>query len=203
MPRLPTLDELLFAPLPPSALARGERAVGVADVRELADGRAAAEALARAVPGEAAPSGLRARIAASAAGGGKYGRFADRLARLFDLDLEEAKRVLVRAEDPASFKPGPVPNTTWMFVKPGPRFAGGMAAIGRLAPGAFVPDHGHGSDETTLVLEGGFAEEGEGGQEVWRGDELYKGPGSVHAFRVVGDGPCVAAVIAPKGVVFG
>jgi putative transcriptional regulator len=196
----PTSDELLFAPLAPSAVERAERAVTGEDVREVVEGRAALEAIARAVPQAPSPAGLRARIVASAARGGRYGRFADRIARMFDIELDEARRLLAMAEDPKNFGPGPIPNTTWLFVKPGPKFPGALAAIGRLEPGACVPDHGHGSDETTLVLDGGFAEDG--GQEVWRGDELYKGAGSEHTFAVVGEQPCVAAVIAPGGVTF-
>jgi putative transcriptional regulator len=200
MSRPTTSDDLLFAPLAPSAIERAERAVPESDVREVVEGREALEAIARAVPAAPAPSGLRSRIVASAARGGRFGVFADRIARLFDIDVDEARRLLVKAEDPKSFGPGPIPNTTWLFVKPGPKLPGALAAIGRLEPGARVPDHGHGSDETTLVLEGGFAEDG--GVEVWRGDELYKGPGTEHTFQVIGDQPCVAAVIAPGGVKF-
>ncbi len=204
MPRARTPDELLYAPLSPSAVARAECDVaGDAEARaEVEAGRAANVALARAVEPAAAPASLRERITGSAARGGKYGRFADRIARMFDLPLAEALDLLRRAEDPASYGPGPVPNTGWLFVKPGPRAAGEgtLAAIGRLLPGARVPDHAHGGEETTLVLEGGFVEDD--GNEVWRGDELYKDGGSEHAFRVIGDEPCIAAVIVRRGLTF-
>ena len=199
MPRSPTADEFLFAPLSPSAIARG---VAAEAADEVAEGRVALEAIARSVSAAPVPAGLRGRIMASAVLGGRYGKYADRIARMFDVSLDDARALLVRAEDPASFGPGPVPNTTWLFIKPGPRFAGALAAIGRLEPGAAVPDHAHGGGETTLVLEGGFVEDGSG-EEVWRGDELFKPEGSAHSFRVIGDAPCVAAVIALGGVKFG
>ncbi len=83
----------------------------------------------------------------------------------------------------------------------GPRLAGAIAAIGWLQPNAGFPAHAHGESETTLVLEGGFAEDGTG-EEVWRGDELFKGEGSAHSFRVIGDGPCVSAVLVTGGLTF-
>ena len=52
-----------------------------------------------------------------------------------------------------------------------------------------------GGGETTLVLDGGFVEDGTG-EEVWRGDELFKPEGSRHSFRVIGDTPCIAAVFS-------
>lgn len=156
-------------------------------------------ALARSLEPVTPRASLRSRVVASASEGGRYGRYTDRLARLFDVPLDEARSLLRRAEDPANFVPGPVPGTAWLLVTPGPAFAGALAAIGRMAPGAGVPDHIHRGEETTLVLEGGFLEAGTG-EEVWRGDELFKPKASEHSFQVIGETPCVAAVIAQGGV---
>lgn len=55
----------------------------------------------------------------------------------------------------------------WRWVAPGVRQmslmrdeAGGWLRLLRVSPGAWLPRHGHGNLEATLVLQGGFADEG-------------------------------------------
>jgi putative transcriptional regulator len=85
-------------------------------------------------------------------------------------------------------------------VTPGEAYAGAVGAIGLLTPGTIFPHHAHVGDEVTLVLDGGFRDED--GREIWRGEELYKPAGSDHEFVVIGERPCIAAVLALGGVRF-
>jgi putative transcriptional regulator len=166
------------------------------DEAALLYGLAAAAASAPAPPG----AGLRTRMIASAGRDGRYGKFADRLARLFDVPVARAEELLRRIEDPAVFVPFLTPGVAMFPVTPGAAYAGAVAAIGLLAPGTVFPHHAHVGDEVTLVLDGGFRDED--GREIWRGEELYKPAGSDHEFVVIGERPCVAAVLALGGVTF-
>jgi putative transcriptional regulator len=161
---------------------------------ELLYGVAAAKASPPSPPG----SGLRERLTQSMARGGLYGRFADRIARLFELPVDVAELLLRKVEDPAAFAPYMVEGISMMPVTAGPSLAGAITAFGRLAPGARFPHHAHKGDEVTLVLDGGFRDDS--GVEVWRGEDLYKPAGSDHEFVVIGDRVCVAAVVARGGI---
>jgi putative transcriptional regulator len=157
--------------------------------------------LAAAASEPAAPdAALRARTMESASRGGKYGKFADRLARLFGVPVAHAVELLQRIEDPGVFLPFMVPGVAMFPVTPGSNYEGAVGAIGLLTPGTVFPHHAHVGDEVTLVLDGGFRDED--GREIWRGEELYKPAGSDHEFVVIGERPCVAAVLALGGVTF-
>jgi hypothetical protein len=154
-------------------------------------------------PSPADPA-LRARLLRSARAGapenGRYGIFADRLARLFSVPIERVQKLLRKIEDPSVFAPFMVPGIAMLPLRPGPDLEPAIAAIGILMPGTTFPHHDHVGDEVTFVLDGGFRDMG--GREIWRGDELYKPAGSDHEFLVIGDRPCVAAVLARGGVAF-
>lgn len=189
------LEDLLERRLP-SAIARDDdalRAAGVSDaeLRETKDAIAALGLLAPSRPGD----GLRARLLASAARGGKYGRFADRIARLFDLDLATAEDLLARIEDDTTWMPFLVDGLELVPVPSGPRCEGAIATIVRFQPGTKFPAHVHAGEETMIVLDGGFREDVAHGEEVWRGDEIVRGDGSDHALVALPGVPCVAAVI--------
>ena len=78
-------------------------------------------------------------------------------------------------------------------VKPGPKFAGAIAAFGKLRPGSTFPRHAHQGEELTLVMAGGFRDSS--GVEIERGDELFEADGSEHDFTVLEGEDCIAAVI--------
>jgi hypothetical protein len=148
----------------------------------------------------AADPAQRARLIRSARQEGRYGRFADRVARLFSLPIERAQKLLLKIEDQGAFAPFMAPGLAMLPVRPGPDLEPAIAAFGLLAPGTTFPHHDHVGDEVTVVLDGGFRDLG--GREIWRGDELFKPAGSDHHFLVIGDRPCVAAVLARGGVAF-
>ena len=125
----------------------------------------------------------------------------DRIARLFDLPLAKAEELVRRIEDPAAWKPGWVPGMLSINVRPGPAYPQAMGGFGKLTPGWTFPHHDHVGEETTVVLEGGFRDTHDGA-ETWRGDELWKPPGTDHEFIVLPGVECIAAVIAVGGVTF-
>jgi anti-sigma factor ChrR (cupin superfamily) len=168
---------------------------------EVSDDASALAALASALQPEQAAGALRSRVLASAGAEGRYGRFADRLARLLDLPVDAARTLLAEVEAGVGFQPTPWPGLEMRVVAVGPAFPAAQAAISRLAPGAAFPRHGHVDEEVTLVLEGGLVDDD--GVEVWRGEELYERPGTDHAPVALPRGPCIAATVAYGGIVLG
>ncbi|RYE89066.1 MAG: cupin domain-containing protein [Myxococcales bacterium] len=81
-------------------------------------------------------------------------------------------------------------------VTPGPGLAapGVEAALVRFEAGASFGHHGHGGDETTLVLAGGFVDDLTG-RHLRPGDTLHLPAGSAHALLVDPGEPCLAAVV--------
>jgi putative transcriptional regulator len=151
-----------------------------------------------AVADQRAPTeSVRERLLASAARPG-IEAFADLLARVFDLDVGAAGRVLARAADPAAWRPGPLPGSALLPFRPGPRRAGADATLFRFGPGLAFPRHGHRGPETVLVLEGGFTDDA--GCHRAAGERIDTPPGASHAF-VVDEGGCITAVLIDGGIV--
>lgn len=189
--------EVLLTPCQPSELARREARLAASGVstEELGGLKAAlaAVALGEATPSEPPQPSLRSRLVASMTRGGRFGCYADRLARMFDLTLEEAAKLAERIADPTAYTPFLFEGIEMLEVKPGKRYEGAIAVIAKLQPGARFPDHVHRGHETMFVLAGGFREEGAQGNETWRGDELASCDGSKHAFVALPGEPCIAA----------
>jgi hypothetical protein len=141
---------------------------------------------------------LRERIVASASAAGRYGIFADRMARLFDLTLDDARDLMRDLEAGVAWKATPIPGFEMIRVHAGPRCEGAMTMIGRLQPGTVFPAHRHVGEETSFVLEGGFVDTN--GVAVGRGGELFKPEGTHHGFVVDLDGVCLAAAVAFGGI---
>jgi len=179
-----------------SSLARFDAALAEAGVRpdEIASARDAAAALALAETPRAPGASLRDRLLASRARKGKYGVFADRLARFFDLPLAEAEALTERLERPDAFTPFLVEGLELLPVAGGPKCEGAIATVVRIQPGACFPEHAHRGDESMFVLDGGFKEVAST-EEVWRGEELYRQDGTDHTIEALPGVPCVAAVL--------
>jgi putative transcriptional regulator len=193
----PCLEDLL-EPKTASAAERLDASLladGASD-RDIAETKAAVAALGRAAASpEAPPATLRERILSSSGRPGKYGIFADQIARLFDLSLEAAAELMASLERPGSFMPFLVEGLEVIAVPAGPKCAGAIATIVRIQPGVVFPEHTHRGEEITLLLDGGFREPADGGAEVWRGDELYRADGTDHALVALPGVPCIAAVV--------
>jgi len=69
---------------------------------------------------------------------------------------------------------------------------GFKAALMRLKPGAAMPVHTHRGSEFTLVLAGGYKDEG---NQFLRGDFDFKDPSHEHRPVVDTDGPCLCLVV--------
>lgn len=192
----PDLEDLLERRLP-SAIHRDDAALasaGASDA-EVAATKDAIVAVGLAATHREAPSGaLRERLMASRQRPGKYGVFADRVARLFDLPIADAEALMERIEQPDTFAKFLIDGVEMIPVQAGPRCASAIATLVRVQPGVRFPDHVHRGGETMLVLDGGFVEPG-GGEEVWRGDEIHRGDGTEHALLGLPGTPCIVAVV--------
>lgn len=190
------LEDLLQRRLP-SAVARDDASLAEAGVSEadLAGAKDSVAAIGLATTAEAPPAGLRDRVLASRQRQGRYGIFADRIARLFDLPLADAEALMKRIEEPSAWTQFLIDGLELIPVVAGPKCAGAIATLVRIQPGATFPEHAHRGEETMLVLDGGFREPADGGEEVWRGDEIFRDDGTEHALVALPGVPCVAAVL--------
>jgi quercetin dioxygenase-like cupin family protein len=132
----------------------------------------------------------------------RYAPFFRRLAELWELPEASVVTELTRAKDPRSWKVTLVRGLRTFDVKrpvTAPA-ASARARLLRFAPGALLPRHDHRGSETVLVLEGSYADAS--GVEVHAGESQTMTEHSAHALRILGDAPCVAAVLE-HGVDFG
>jgi putative transcriptional regulator len=193
----PSLEDLLERRLP-SALSRHDDALasaGIGDSDVAATKNAlAAVALATTSPAAPPPS-LRDRLLASRNRTGSFGVFADRIARLFDIPVADAEALMARIEKPDAWTPFLVEGLEMIPVAAGPKCAGAIATLVRIQPGATFPEHAHRGDETMFVLDGGFREPSDDGEEAWRGDEVFRADGTEHALVAFPGVPCIAAVV--------
>ena len=160
--------------------------------------RASTEALAGSVTPVAPPPRSRTRLMSFVRGEGRFADLLPDVARLFDIDLAEAREYVARLQDPSAWMDGPAPGVSLLPLQGGPRLEGAMAAFVRLAPGTTFQMHAHHGEETNYVLQGGFREDS--GLEVWPGDFLDKASGSVHAYTALEGPDCIAATVL-KGVI--
>jgi putative transcriptional regulator len=191
------LDEAILRPVQPSELARRDDALanakgGGAHAKDLADAKAVVAAVGLASYDAPPPPALRDRLLASMNRPGRHGRYADRLARMFDLPIDKAEKLAAKLDDPDAYTPFFVPGVEVMNVEAGPKYANAIALIAKIPPGVQFPHHTHRGEETMFVLAGGFKED-KGGSEVWRGDELVSADGSDHSFVALPGEPCIAA----------
>jgi hypothetical protein len=156
-------------------------------------------AIAAVAEGYALPdAGQRDRLISSFGRKGRFGIFADRVARMFDWPLAQAVAELAKLESAPAWAPSPLPCAETIPLVAGARYPGAMALFARFQPGLGFPEHVHPDGEITFVLEGAFRDAS--GVLVGRGDELVLGAGSRHAFQVTPQAPCIAAVIAHGGI---
>jgi putative transcriptional regulator len=164
------------------------------DVRDVAT----ALAIGSPMPATHAPGALRGRLLASVGRPGRFGRYADRVARLFDWTLDDTARELERIARDDAWGPGLMPGMALIPVRCGPRYAGALASLARFQPGLRFPRHAHPGGEVTLVLDGALRDSS--GAVVGRGDELCIADDLDHDFVVLARGECVAAAIAYRGI---
>lgn len=191
------LEDLLERRLP-SAIARHDASLEAAGItsQDVASTKDAIASLGLLAPKAEPPSpSLRDRLLASRQRKGKFGIFADRIARMFDLPLAEAETLMQKIEQPDAWNPFLVEGVEMIPVMAGSKCEGAIATLVRIKPGSTFPHHTHRGEETMIVLDGGFREPGKDGEEVWRGDEILRGDGSDHELAALPGVPCIAAVL--------
>ncbi|MDB4967654.1 MAG: hypothetical protein JWN44_3343 [Myxococcales bacterium] len=168
--------------------------------QELMQAADAFAALALALPAEAPPAALRARIL----DGIKPPRLhamMDKLASLFDVGRAKARDLLERLDSPSEWMPGPVENSWVMMAEGcGPAVAGAFCGFVKMGPSVTWPRHTHLGREFMLVVQGGFKQED--GVEVHAGDLHVMEEGSAHRFTIFDDEACISAVVVHGGVSF-
>ncbi len=186
------LAELALGTLDPSARAEAHRHLAACPHcrAELAHHREALAAASLAIPPEPPAVSTRDRLLRDAATPGP-GAFADLVARLFDLEADRARGLLVATLGGGSWTRGPVPGMEIVPFRPGPRLAGALCCLARFLPNVRFPNHRHLGVELTAVLDGGFDEDG--GDEYAAGATMVKLPGSSHGFTCHRSG-CLAVV---------
>lgn len=184
------LAEYALGMLPADDAARVEELLATdasarAELRELED---AAAALVEPV---APPPALRARVLESTKRGRFHG-FAEVFGELFDVTVERAKQLLDLVDDPREWGESPGPGGLIHFTA-GPAVAGADTGFVRVPAGAEFPEHGHGGEEITLVLQGGAVDSD--GVEFKRGAVIRKAGGTRHSFTALPGVDYIFAVI--------
>jgi putative transcriptional regulator len=189
------LDEL---PLHAAGHLTGEEAVRVeAHLATCADCRkAAAEADTVAEGLTGAPASVLAALDQKLEGAGRFEHLLDRVAELYDLSLDDARKV-VSAVDKASSWATELAQGVWLCpVTAGPKVQGAFTVLVKVEPGAVFPTHTHGGRERVLILEGGYRDIS--GVEFWRGELDERDVGTSHSFTgLEGLGCLCAAVMRP------
>jgi anti-sigma factor RsiW len=157
---------------------------------QLAEYQVTADALGAVVQPVAPSPHVVERLLASV-GGGRFDRFSDRVARLFDVTVDRARELLGLIERPASWVPQ-IPGG-------GPAAAAADYGFIRLAPGTMFPPHTHLGEEAVTVLAGQI-------QDVTNqtvcvaGDDYVQPQGSSHYLLCLGTEDCIFASRAINGI---
>ena len=177
-------------------LSVAERDDAEAHLRECEACRQLSERLERSMasltPSLPAPALGLARLEQAVTGGRRFAHLVPALAELFDLPPAAVETLLERVDERQGWVEGAAPGVRILPVSAGPARAGFLTGFVWLEPGATYPEHGHGAEERTLVLEGGYR--CTSGVEVWRGELDVRPPGSPpHAFSALAGAPCLCA----------
>lgn len=137
------------------------------------------------------PPGVLPQLMARMEGPKRLARFAEQVARFFDVGRERALALLESLSAPGVWLPYKEPGVEVVPVEAGPGRAGMLTAFARLAPETRFSHHAHPTREWTLVLEGGLREDS--GLQVWPGDVLEKQPGTEHELTALPGMSCIVA----------
>jgi anti-sigma factor ChrR (cupin superfamily) len=152
------------------------------------------------LPPEPAPAAVRERLLFGTRAGRPLPSFAAGLARLYDLPVAEARRLLIEMSEDKGWGPGLVAGNKARQIAVGP--GAGEGAQGWLLctePGVTLWHHRHVGAETTFVMQGGYR--CSLGDEVWAGETVTQPAGSEHDLLVLPPSPCIAAVLVHGGII--
>lgn len=153
-------------------------------------------------PSRPPPPLPRANLLAHLSGRAPFVGFAPRLARLFQLPEARAEELLFDLGRTPPWEPF-LPVASLLHFTPGPALQkpGVDAGFVRFEAGTTFPQHAHGGDEVTLVLQGGFVDPVTG-RHLRPGDMLRLPAGTSHAFPIDAGEPCLAAVLLLGPITF-
>jgi hypothetical protein len=166
--------------LEPDDVAAVERALA-RDPAMAAELRAYDEAAARLIDQVAPlapPASVRERLLASAAAG-RFERFVERVAQMYDVAVARARELVGMIDDPSTYD-RQLPGAALIHFQGGPAYAGADCGFVLLPAGGQFPWHWHEGEEDVLVLQGAMVD---GSGKVTRvGEEDHQDPGSEHEF---------------------
>jgi putative transcriptional regulator len=139
---------------------------------------------------------VRTRLLASA-GGGRFEKFAARLATLYDVTVDRARELLGLMERPASWDAA-MPGIGLVHFDGGAAYAAADCGFIRLAPGMTFPLHTHRGEEVSLILTGQLLDHE--GRILKAGEELIQAEGTTHHITATGDVECIFAARAMNGI---
>lgn len=142
---------------------------------------------------------VKTRLLASA-GGGRFERFAGRMASLLDVTIDRARELLGLVERPSSWET-PVPGVELIHFDGGPAYAAADCGFVRIAPGCKFPWHTHRGEEVSVILSGAMRDHD--GKLLRAGDELVHQPGTQHELTAEGDDPVIYVARAMNGIEVG
>lgn len=142
---------------------------------------------------------LEARLLAST-GGGRFERFSERVAKLFDVTVDRARELLGLVEHAASWDQ-PVPGVSLIHFDGGPACAAADCGFVRIAPGCKFPWHTHRGEEVSVILSGAMRDHD--GEVLRAGDELVHEQGTKHDLATEGDEPVIYVARAMNGIEVG
>lgn len=143
------------------------------------------------------PADVKTRLLASV-GGGRFEKFAARMASLYDVSLERARVILGLIERPASWN-REAEGISLVHFNGGPSYAAADCGFVHLEPGTIFPPHKHLGEEASVVLQG-TVRDAASGRLLGPGDELLLSEGSEHHLICEGTEPCIFAARAMNGI---
>ena len=150
------------------------------------------------VPAIAPAPDVKVRLLASV-GGGRFEKFADRMAKLLDVTVDRARELLGLIERPASWET-PVPGVSLIHFDGGPAYAAADCGFVRIAPGCTFPWHTHRGEEVSVILSGEMRDHD--GKVLRAGDELIHAEGTQHDLTA-GDEGVIYVARAMNGIEVG
>lgn len=153
----------------------------------LAECEAIYASLSDVLPIQAPPLSVRSRLMDSTASDNRFARFASSVARLLDVAVETAERMLAGIDRATNWGPSPWGGIELYHLEGGPVAANAVAGFVRMAPGVEFPHHEHFGDEVILVVQGHCTDSE--GRQYRTGDEVRMAAGTDHHFKVDDDSP--------------
>jgi len=142
------------------------------------------------------PAALLRRLMASV-GGGRFERFADRFAEVFDLAVDRTRELLGLCERESSWGEE-APGIFLIHFAAGPAAVNADCGIVRMRVGSTFPPHKHRGEEHSIVLSGTLRDLD--GKLYRAGDELVYAQSSSHLLTVEGDEDVIFVARALDGI---